>query len=118
MGEDGALVVAGICKPKKLAKAAVAMAPSLVISDPFWAFVVTMVGIDAKPKRVNNCVFLATAALGTSMSRAAVIPPALALIDASCASMAASGSGVASIVAPCAVLDELRIPTGIHKKRI
>ena len=73
-----------------------------------------MVGIEVNPKRFISAVFLPTIARCGSISPEGVIPPVCAAIEASCASIAATGSLAASNAAPCISLVWLRMPTGIQ----
>ncbi len=90
------------------------MAPSCLTSSPVCACLATTVGIDAKPKLVINSVFFLMASFWASASAVALMPPPLDIMDASCVSMAATGSAAARMVAPCEVLAPLRMPTGIQ----
>ena len=79
--------------------------PSRDTNAPLWACVATMLGMEAKPKRVISSVFLATTAVCASMSLPALMPPRFASMEVSCPAIKATGSWAARKVAPCAVRD-------------
>ena len=76
----------------------------------------TTVGTLPKPKRVISCVLRLTASF-LSSGPPPPMPPPLLFSDASCWSIAATGSAADNNAAPCAVLVALSTPTGIQTKR-